>query len=245
MKSYVKSLLEKLDLDVVRLSSPIRTDHRQSIDLLGLAAQDLSQRLGRKMRLIQIGANDGEDEDPVKGLISDDLVEALLVEPMPEPFRILSERYRNNLLVHLRQCAIADSSGEMPLYVLADENGDVSLELSKMATLDKGVASQRREMMSRLTGKALQTVTRTVSTARVSDLLGQVDWDSVDIVVIDAEGWDANIVRAMLEEGITAQIIQFESMSISRREYPILVGSLVNAGYLTARSGYDSIALRG
>src|SRR6056297_2035891 len=236
MKSYVKSLLEKLDLDVVRLSSPIRTDHRQSIDLLGLAAQDLSQRLGRKMRLIQIGANDGEDEDPVKELIEDNLVEALLVEPMPQPFRILSDRYRNNPVVHLRQCAISDSSGESLLYVLADETGNVSLELSKMATLDKHISSQRREMMSRLTGQALQTVTCPVSTARVSELLGSVGWNSVDIVVIDTEGWDANIVRAILKERVSAQVIQFESMSISRRKYPILVGSLVKAGYLTARS---------
>jgi len=244
MKSLVKSLLKCLDLEVVRLSSPIRADHRWSLNLFDLAARELSGKLDRRMRVLQIGANDGEDEDPVKSLIDDDLVEAILVEPLPIPFTRLSERYADNPMIHPVNVAIAEENGRNPLYVLAEKDGTVSQSFSKMATLDQNLARKRLSAERRRLGRELDIITEFVETTKISDLLREMGWHKVDAIVVDAEGRDINIVREILDEKIDCEIIQFESICISRRDYPVLIKSLVAAGFVTARSGFDTIAVR-
>ena len=66
---------------------------------------------------------------------------------------------------------------------------------------------------------------------------------SIIIFSIDAEGYDARIVEGILGDGIPSKVIQFESYSLTRKEHPVLIRALVDAGFVTARSGFDTIAV--
>jgi FkbM family methyltransferase len=151
----------------------------------------LIQRLvdlpGDSPRMIQIGANDGKTEyAKVDGkdfvfefLLQNPRWSAVLVEPIPDLFAALKRNYaaHRNSLTFLN-CAVAEEPGYRDLYICGPDGKRSSLIKDKTA------------------GRAQSTIA--VPSLDYEFLCRLVGWDRVDFVKIDAEGYDAIIVQAIL-----------------------------------------------
>ena len=92
MKDLIKRLLRHSGYEVTRLDSRIEVDCAWGPNVLLFALDELAARdPAKRLNVVQIGANDGSDQDPLQSFLLDRNCEAILIEPMDQPFAALSE----------------------------------------------------------------------------------------------------------------------------------------------------------
>ncbi|MEM8792093.1 MAG: FkbM family methyltransferase [Pseudomonadota bacterium] len=246
LKGRVNNLLRRyLDLEIVDLSRK-HSGGGPGVDLLGLILRERSSRVDRKLRVLQIGANDGLTGDPLRALIVDDLVEAVLVEPLPSLCDGLRELYADNPDVRIVESAVAAKAGTAEIYVALRADG--AFADSKVSSFDPAHVAdhidRRRAIEPELFGEAPRVGTREVDVITPETLLANSGWTSADALIVDAEGLDAEIVSFVLDFDLDIAVIQFESSNIENGVLKELDLRLASEGYLSARSGQNTIAIR-
>src|SRR5262245_9718850 len=113
VRTRLKQLLENLGYIVTRPSFPEGTD----IDLRALLA-DATGKRGDQFTVVQVGANDGEQYDPIGELVKLRGWRLVAVEPEPGAFARLVAHYAPYSNVHCVQCAIGSDDGQAILYTL-------------------------------------------------------------------------------------------------------------------------------
>ena len=246
LPSVLKQLLAGLGLRVERLAGRVSIDEPREAKLLRPVVRDMASRAGRRLTLIQVGANDGRWADPVHDLIDADLVEAVLVEPMPEPFERLAALHRGNPNVHPVNAAVAPREGVITLHAIRDGSG--AYRFGKVTSSDRRlVVRHLEEMKARRDVRDTETayVAEVQRPARtVSALMAERGWQTLDVLALDAEGMDWQIVEGLLAEGVDVTVIFLEVALMSRSDYASFVLTLGEAGYGMGRSGRNLIAVR-
>ncbi len=156
-----------------------------------------------KIFLIQIGANDGVMADPVHHLLgADHRISAVLIEPQKDIFSILKKNYETiRDRVKFLNVAIAKENGHVKLYKNIDRLG--SSGHSSLLLRQNEYASNFDENSYEL-----------VKSITVSKLFEDIE-ASVDVLVIDTEGYDIEIIKQFIGEKIFPKVIFFE------RPYPL------------------------
>ncbi|MEM6489889.1 MAG: FkbM family methyltransferase [Pseudomonadota bacterium] len=249
LRGAVNRAMARAGLKIVDINSPIGplgTVGSEPLDMLSYLVGELAAaQTERRLRILQIGANDGEDEDPVAPFLATLEVEAARVEPLPELAEMLRARHAAEPHIHVVEAAVADHDGTMPIYVLLGEAGNaISL---KMSSLDRQVLVRRIQGHAAanraIYGANPRIEAREVETLRLATLLQRLGWDRLDVLVMDTEGFDLRIVSQLLDDGITISVLQFEYIHVPRTAFEPLLGRLTAAGYVWALSGYDLIAV--
>lgn len=245
LKRAVNGALAHFGLRLVKLSAGIGYDSRFGADLLTAFVSTLASRTTRPLRLVQIGANDGITNDPVAGLLKSRLVEAVLVEPIPALCASLTARYADRPDVRVVQAAVAPQRGALPLYIPVTALGE---------PVEDSVSSLDRSFVERLVADSLRAGDGLfppgtgvdaveVDVITLADVLERAGWAEADVIVVDAEGLDAEIVGHILDEGYRPELILFEAAHIRRCDFGAFVLRLETAGYRFARSGLDILAV--
>ncbi|MEO0622726.1 MAG: FkbM family methyltransferase [Pseudomonadota bacterium] len=245
LKRVVNGVLARAGLRLLDLSAGIGFDTRHGVELLPVFARALAQEHNRRLRLIQIGANDGVNNDPVRALIDDGLVEAVLVEPIPALCADLRARHSGRDDVRVVEAAVVAEPSVLRLHILMAPDGRM-LE-SSVSSLDRGfverqLAEARRADASTFAEAHIEAID--VRCLTVSELLAETGCSEIDIVAIDVEGMDVHLVNALLDCALTPRLLQFEAAHVPRRAFGALAGRLEAAGYRLARSGLDILAVR-
>jgi FkbM family methyltransferase len=196
-------------------------------------------REGRRLRLIQIGANDGSEMDPVRALIDSGYVSAVLVEPIPELCDGLRAMHDGNADVRVVEAAVSATDGELSLFVPKAADGQVVNSL--FASTDRSLLERNlRNHGGGVSSRVEQVDVRAVS---VPTLLRLAEWDTADVFVIDAEGHDSIIVRALLDAGVRPGMVQFECCNMSCMDFTQISDVFDEHGYALARTGLDALAV--
>jgi len=233
-KNVLRSAARNVGYDIVRyVEQPQRP-----FDVLSLV---VSQRVASNgpLRFVQIGANDGMMDDPMRDLILKYGLTGLLVEPLPDLFDRLRVNYDSQPGLTFEQCAVGASEGEATIYrVRAD--ADVPDWLH-------GVASFNPHHINRFgLGKRAQEILEQV-TVRISTLPALVkkhDMEGFDLLQIDTEGMDCRIVSWALGANLRPAIIHYEHCHASPEERAQCKTRLVEAGYRFIDAGTNTLALR-
>lgn len=163
----------------------------------------------------QIGAADGIVADLLRPLIVNFDANAVLVEPNPWLFDRLKENYRANTRLKFVNAAIGAAAGRATMrLIVPDEVARCGLPAwaTGLSTFDPsanalGGKTVTPEMRDRLMA-ATQAVE--VEVISVRDLLEKTGAVMPSIVVIDAEGMDAEIAASILDAGIRPAILLLE-----------------------------------
>ena len=155
-----------------------------------------------KIFLIQIGANDGSDEnfmeDPVRDLIRNDVrIFSVLIEPQKIEFDKLKNNYSDQKnRISFLNVAISSTDGEIKLYKNIDPKGTSGHSTLLLRQNDSYTLFDENnyELVDGIT---------------VSTLMKSCD-SSVDVLVIDTEGFDMEIVNQFIDQKIYPEIIYFE-----------------------------------
>lgn len=162
---------------------------------------------------IQIGANDGFTGDPLNHLIfrPDTRWRGVLVEPVEHLFAKLAARYRHDPALRLERAAIGENDGTTVIHYLQAAPDD-SLWLQQIPSLDPGLLQRNAGQF----GKAeAATVDEIVPCLSVASLLERHSIASLDLLVIDAEGWDWRILRQFDLARLRPKLILYEHQHLT------------------------------
>lgn len=239
-KTWVKRILAQKGYQIIRVPERLKVDARFGLEVLGYLVDDLASRSSaNKLSLLQVGANDGKDEDPVFEILRRLPIPSILCEPLPDLFARLEQTYASFDYVKPVQCAIASTDGELTLYRIAASAGPQIH--SKVTSFNRGHV-QHFVNKHELPPESL--VEEKVPSLTVGSLLNARGWNSVDIVAIDTEGMDHLVCAQALKLDPLPQIIHFEYCNSPIMKVQEIMKTLTEHGYRFVRSGIDITAMR-
>jgi FkbM family methyltransferase len=241
---------------------PGRIPHR-SLTTFPLALAWLATRAS--VRIVQIGANAGDTpDDPLCEFLRDRLREApagqhpdsavILVEPVAHCFEKLTQVYARLPYVRFEQAAIAEQAGQRDFYRLGvdpREHGYPdwmselgSLRADRMQALWDRYERQhapRSEELKRFYQEHL--VIESVRCLTLRDLLDRHHVRELDLLLIDAEGYDFEILKTLDLDRVRPAFINYERVLLEQ-DAPACRAMLERAGYILTDWGLDTLCTR-
>jgi FkbM family methyltransferase len=206
---------------------------------------------GRRMRVMQVGANTGDnDNDHLVKFLKLGVADAVLLEPVPWIFRRLEQTYRaHSGEVVLVNAAMSETDGTVSFQAPDErargwdiQRGGINLPRSSVRALKKN--------------KALGLFkTITVDSVTFTTLVRKMGWSGkskrpLDVFVVDAEGYDAIIMDMLLDsvastfgEDARIPILQFEWKHLAKDARSRVRERLARLGYCVHQVHYDDVAV--
>jgi len=188
---------------------------------------------------MQVGAFDGTSGDPVRPLVEKHGLRGVLLEPQREAFDKLCQNYSQfGGRFKLVNAAIGPFDGEKPLYrIRKDAHGPEWLP--QLASFDRKTITKHRRSVPDI--ESLIEVEQ-VSCITFPSLFQTLGNPRVDFLQIDAEGYDAEILRLFDLQSHMPAIVHFEHKHLSRKEHEAAIRNLINLGYKIAILGENTLA---
>jgi FkbM family methyltransferase len=210
-----------------------------ALPVFDLCAQHLMRKENKSLFFLQIGANDGMQGDPLRRYITECGWRGILVEPQPDVFEKLKANYApyaDQLI--FENVAINESDGSAELWRVCANTPDGGHALTLSSFNRSLVEKQRRELKGRM--ESIQ-----VPCATPAQLLDKHGAVRLDVLQIDAEGYDYRILSLVDFSRWSPSLIQLEYGHLSRAEFDGAIALLEKQGYRMQLAGGDLIAFRG
>ena len=158
-----------------------------------------------------------------------------MVEPLPKTFEILKANYAGQNQLSFENAAIGDTNGILPFYHLEGGPDEASLFSSLNEDFVRGA---QKESFHKTSPRAIQVPVLTPAA-----LFAKHGIDDLSLIVIDTEGWDYKILKALDFSIIKPRIIEFEHNNLSLIDQAACYEMLINHGYKLLRLGItDTVA---
>lgn len=201
-------------------------------------ADELSAR--RPVTIVQVGANDGSSNDPLGRMIEahpERIAKALLFEPQASAFGRLSERYAGQDNIICLNAAVDRQPGEQTVYSIDREAASAAIG----RPISDGIASfDRNHVIRVLTDNApglarseveMLVTEQTVQVTTLADAVAANGITAPDILLVDTEGFDAEVISMALDAGWTPELLQYEHKHLAPHDRKALSERLRSLGY--------------
>lgn len=213
-----------------------------------LAGSRLLRAFGRafpRARFVEIGANDGVQHDHLRQMIQQLDWRGVMVEPVPYVFERLRHAYRGNDRVVLENAAIADRNGRLPFYHLAKV---ADYEQEGLPPWYDGIGSFSRDVVLShvrvIPDIAARLIETEVPVLTFDALCAKHRLESVDLVLIDAEGYDHVILHDLDFGRYRPALVIYEHYHLAAHDRPACRQLMERHGYETLEEGFDTWCLR-
>jgi FkbM family methyltransferase len=198
------------------------------------------QRRNPDIFFLQIGAFDGMSGDPLSPLIERYALRGILVEPQREFFERLKTNYARFNLSNFTfvNAAIGPKDGAVPLYKIRPWP-DAPQWIHQHASFDRNHVLKLRGVIPDLESLIEVEQVRSVT---FTSLLKEAGRERVDILQIDAEGYDAELLRLFDVPARKPPIVRYEHTHLSERDQESCLSMLIDQGYKVAICGGDTLA---
>jgi FkbM family methyltransferase len=183
-----------------------------------------------RLTFLQIGAFDGVGDDDLRELVTVHKLRGVLVEPQPAAFARLQQNYRNQPQVTLLRAAIAEIEGTRDFFCHRS-HASMAASFNRQHLRKHGISDR-------------DIVMQQVPCHTVESALRSAGMDTIDLIQIDAEGYDWPIIRSIDLNRIRPQIMRFEYRHMSDRDADACLERLAAAGYRFIIEMKDIIAVR-
>ena len=231
VKSAVKGVLQKTGYDIVRYVPEL---NRPFPVLPPLVRERLAR--GEELFIVQVGANDGILDDPLRELIHAHRLPGLLIEPLPDLFERLKHNYRDQSQLAFENVAILDHEGTVEIHRVRSD-ADVPEHWH-------GIAGFNRDnlLTQGVPPSCIAAVTVQATTLRA--LLAKHGVTRIGLLQIDTEGYDYEVIRAALEAGIFPDMVNYEHCWLMPHTRLACKQLLDRHGYQFVEVGKDTLAVR-
>jgi len=182
------------------------------------------------IQIVQIGAFDGQVDDPVADILQNENVSAILVEPQKIPYERLVARYATNPRVCLINAAVAEHDGVVKLYV---PGSAASPKASLFAQHHRRFGSDAKEVRE-----------FEVPSISVGSLVKRLHGERLHLLQVDTEGMDYQILKWFFDAGVEPDVLNFESLHLSKAERLASRRLLNTREYWWIESDQDTFALK-
>jgi len=187
--------------------------------------------------LMQIGANDGIRFDELNHFIKNNNPKSILIEPIKSYFDQLLINYAGYKNVFLENSAIGDNNSVGYLYKVSN------FYLEKYDEHILGINSFNKNHLIKHNVKSSHIEKEKVNFVTTEYLFKKYNITKLDLLVIDAEGYDGNILINFLNNCDLKPIIIFEYIHIDYRVFKILIEKLNNKKFFYFKINENLICL--
>ena len=175
--------------------------------------------------LIQIGANDGNRFDELNKFIKEYRVKSILVEPINEYFEVLKRNYKNFENVYFENSAITVGAKEKEIFIVNSNN------LKDYDEHIKGINSFDKKHLIKHGVKLSHIIKKKINCISILNLLEKYNISKLDILFVDAEGYDGDIVVDFLNNSKQEPILIFEYIHVENKILKNLISILNEKKY--------------
>ena len=211
---------------------------------------DAFSKQNKTVTVVQIGANDGFNHDPIFKFIFRDNWNGVLLEPQPLVFHnFLKKLHAKNPLIELVNAAIDYHDGQKILYRVSfsDERWAHGLSGFKKDTLLKAYESGFIQYMASKTGTIVSDNDEWIKEEIVNcicpeTLLELYHIKKIDWLQIDTEGFDFEVIKMFDLTGLKPSVISFEHTHLTSSDLNDCYTLLKAKGYKLLHFGGNTIA---
>jgi FkbM family methyltransferase len=195
---------------------------------------------------VQVGSNDGEQHDPLRATILRSQWRGIMVEPVPYVFDRLRANYgRYADRITLAPVAIGETDGVLPFFHLAPVADYAGEGLPQWYD---GIGSFKREHVLKHVEHIPDIETRLlcteVPTLTFDSLCRRYGVDDVDLLHIDAEGFDFEVIRSIDFDRYHPRLLVYEHYHQSEADRVACRDHVEEQGFETFEQGMDTWCLR-
>ncbi|CAN5650068.1 hypothetical protein BH23GEM9_BH23GEM9_33070 [soil metagenome] len=209
----------------------------------------LSHVHGRRLNFVQIGANDGLRNDPIREFVVRHRWSGILVEPLPGVFDLLRRNYRRingDRLAFVNAAVVADAIDTLTFWTIAPAAlARLPLEL-RLSYLRKS-SLHREHVLRWVNGKTLfegDVVSVHVPSLTIASLLDRHwRWGDLHLLAIDVEGYDLALLQSIDFERSAPEAILYELQNLGDGAHTAR-DLLEGQGYEVTAMGEDAVAVR-
>ncbi len=188
---------------------------------------------------VQIGANDGVRNDPIRESVVRHRLKGLFVEPMPDYFSKLREHYRGFEGMHFEQAAVAPSAQSVSLFRIRPD-APLPAWAQGIASLDRGHLSGKKFGIPGLEQHVEEILVPGIT---FEMLMAKHNINRVSLLQVDAEGFDCDVVTMALRFGLRPKLIHYEYVHCTPAQRLGAKRLLADAGYDYLDYGRDTVAM--
>ncbi|MGH8658039.1 MAG: FkbM family methyltransferase [Gammaproteobacteria bacterium] len=177
---------------------------------------------------IQIGANDGRRHDPIFRYITQYGWRGILVEPVPSYFSRLKHNYRTFPQLIFENSAISNADGERDFYRVQEGQDHLPDWCRGIGTLYPQVLLKHRWLIPGLQDYVVKERVKCLS---FNSLLEKHKVRKIELLLIDAEGYDYEIIKQVDFKRLPPAIVCYEHKHLSRAHRLACERSLTTHGY--------------
>lgn len=188
---------------------------------------------------IQVGAHDGVMCDPIHEFIVNHKWSGILVEPVPEYFELLKKNYKDSDNLKFEQLAISSkSSDSLKIYYL-ERNKESEAEIEDWVFGLSGFNMVNSDVWKNSKyGKECE-----VSVVTIAELVNRHTISHIDLLQIDAEGYDYEVIKGINFKKNRPSIINYEHKNLGRNKHKCK-NLLTEQGYrLYVQGNQDTFAV--
>ena len=174
--------------------------------------------------LIQVGANDGLRFDNINKFIKKYKTKSVLLEPIKEYFDRLKENYKDYENIFFENTAISVNNQINYLYKVKTD------DLDKYDDHIKGISSYDFNHLIKHGVKKKHITKEKIESISITKLFEKYDFN-IDLLFIDAEGYDAEIAIDLLQKSNFRPIIIIEYVHIKLSSIKILKNLFLEKKY--------------
>ena len=214
---------------------------------------DRFSKITGKVLIVQIGANDGINNDPIHKFIKRDHWHGVLLEPQKFVFeKYLKPLYRKTKGITVLNAALDYNDGYKPIYKIAISNSRWATGLTSFnrKILEEAVKSGYIERQARKEGchlpenKDEYIAEESVECICTETLLKRTGIERTDWLQIDTEGFDFEIIK-MFNIGVNRPtVIVYENLHLSQTDREECINHLRINGYVFRDYGANTLAMR-
>lgn len=208
-----------------------------------------SRARGGQVNFVQIGANDGLRNDPLRPFIVRDDWQGVLIEPLPTVFPLLQRNYaylKRPELVMINAAITVSGQESLSFWTfnesfLAEQPLEQRLEYERKASFEREhVAAFLPPQVAPETALASIAVPCLTLEEVVDTRLARAP---LHLLAIDVEGYEAELIPAIDFSRVSPDAVFFESEHLGPARERVF-GHLREHGYAIESVGLDSLALR-
>ncbi|ARN71587.1 hypothetical protein BST91_08000 [Nonlabens tegetincola] len=198
--------------------------------------------------VLQVGANDGFDNDPIHKFIIRDNWSGVLIEPQQQVYvNYLTKTYSKIKGIKLINAAIDNQTGEKDMYIISFSKdrwatGLASFgEESMKKLIDSGYIDKHARLQNiRTPEKKDEYIAKVkVTTYSFHDVIKNNDMNHIDLLQIDAEGYDFELLKMFPFDLIKPVFLNFEFSHLNDNDKKDCYNFLSSIGYSYSKIGND------
>jgi len=206
------------------------------------------------LKLLQVGANDGSQSDPVNGIINQYKIKSNLLEPIPVYFNMLQNTYKDSPWVKCHNIAIHPEGGQQEMTWVPPNSslpvwcrGLNTFDTSKNCIKDGRGGYQLKEDYS---GEYWYPIIKAseekimVNTMKLPDFLKTNNIETIDIFVTDCEGYDWVVFEQLDLDKYKPKLIYLETHTLGDEQNTLLNNKLKKYGYNIIEKGWNTIGIK-